>query len=441
MSRWVMAPLLVALLAGSAAARANGRFPQAQAIASVPGSDGRVVFLRATFGVLVSRDTGKTWRWICERALGYEGRFDPAIATTRDGRLWVGLEDGLVSTTDGCDLATTPELAGHFVRDLTTDPRGETLWAITGAPGKRGYVWRRPPGKRFERLAGVDDTNLVTIEVAPSSPARVYVTGQSYATTRGRIFLSDDGGASLLSDERDGGASSLSTDGNLFLAAVDPGDRDRLFLRHIHAAGSDLLISRDAGRTLAKVLSLTSALHGFAKSADGTTYWAGSGIPEHGLFRSTDRGETFTPIAPRGVLCLHWAGPAALFFCDNALGLERPAISIATDARGEAVTPLARLSDVAGPVACARDAGRMRLCEGEWPATRDLLSSGSSAGRMDAGPAPPAVESAVDSGGPGLAPPARRSSCQCEAGAAPAGRGWGWAAALVVVVARRRRWV
>ncbi|MBA3780037.1 MAG: pseudouridine-5'-phosphate glycosidase [Chloroflexi bacterium] len=58
----------------------------------MPSSDGSTIFLRATFGILVSRDAGKTWQWICERALGYEGSWDPPIAVTRDGRLWVGLD-------------------------------------------------------------------------------------------------------------------------------------------------------------------------------------------------------------------------------------------------------------------------------------------------------------------------------------------------------------
>src|SRR5262245_46688717 len=67
-------------------AHANGRFPEAQTFESAPGTDGKTVFLRTTFGVLVSRDRGEHWRWICERALGYGGQWDPAIAVTRDGR-------------------------------------------------------------------------------------------------------------------------------------------------------------------------------------------------------------------------------------------------------------------------------------------------------------------------------------------------------------------
>ncbi|HVJ94918.1 MAG TPA: hypothetical protein VM580_34290, partial [Labilithrix sp.] len=288
-------------------AGANGRFPEAQLIESVPG-DPSTVFLRATFGVLVSHDAGKSWHWICERALGYGGQWDPPITVTRDGRLWVGLEDGLVSTRDGCDLEAVPELDGQTVKDLTTDPRGETIWAITGAPGKASYVFRGTSraadggAPRFQRLASLEDTNLMTIEVAPGHPSRVYLSGQSYSTIRGEIFRSNDGGVTFTRQK-----NALEASGPFFIGAIDPRDPNRLLVRHLHAKGSELLLSRDGGKTFDNVLSMTSAMYGFAKSSDGTTYWAGSGLQEHGLFRSTDRGEHVVSVGKHGVLCLHSA--------------------------------------------------------------------------------------------------------------------------------------
>ena len=157
-----------------------------------PGGDGSTLFLRTTFGVLVSRDAGASWRWICERALGYEGRWDPPTAVTRDGRLWVGLDNGLGSTLDGCKTDVSHELDGETVKDLTTDARGETLWAITGTPNKPSAVWRRRfgGGGKWERLGGkgLESMNLLTIEVAPSKLARLYVSGEPYDTVRGRLF-------------------------------------------------------------------------------------------------------------------------------------------------------------------------------------------------------------------------------------------------------------
>jgi hypothetical protein len=69
--RPLVAAAFTLLLTGSAAA--NGRFPKAQQIVTAPGSGGKTIFLRATFGVLVSRDAGATWSWICEQAIGFSG--------------------------------------------------------------------------------------------------------------------------------------------------------------------------------------------------------------------------------------------------------------------------------------------------------------------------------------------------------------------------------
>lgn len=278
---------------------------------SVPGTD--TLYLRATFGVLVSRDAGKTWHWLCERALGYEGTWDPPIAATRDGRLWVGLESGLVSTKDGCDVKVAAELAGETVKDLTVDAKGETVWAITGAPGKKSFVWRSKgtDAESFERLGGLDDTNFMTIEVAPSNPSRVYVSGQPYGTVRGRLYRSDDGGKTLHGD-----ANELPAEGPFFIAGIDPRDASRVLVRHLHTTGSDVLLTKDGGKTFTNVLSMKSAMFGFAKSDDGKTYWAGSGLADHGIWRSTDRGEKWEKLAAHGVLCLH-AAKSGLFVCEN----------------------------------------------------------------------------------------------------------------------------
>ncbi len=412
-ARWSGFLIGSALISIIGTSRANGRFPEAQLIESVPG-DPSTLYLRATFGVLVSRDAGKSWRWICERALGYEGQWDPPVAATRDGRLWVGLEDGLVSTHDGCDLEAVSELDGHTVKDLTTDPRGETLWAITGAPGKKSFVWRRSPGKKFERLAGMDDTNLMTIEVAPSNPSRVYLSGQPYSTIRGQIFRSNDGGATFTTAK-----NALDADGPFFIGAVDPKDPNRLLIRHLHGKGSDLLLTRDGGKTFKNVLSMTSAMFGFAKAADGSAYFAGSGLADHGIFRSTDRGEHFENVSKNGVLCMHAAAPDALFVCQNALTQGAPAIGVSRDG-GKTVTGLARFADIEGPVACATPDARASLCSGTWPEMKALLTPVLDAGaesrpkrsRMDAG--------ASDAGEAETATPASRSRCGCEVVGVPA---------------------
>jgi photosystem II stability/assembly factor-like uncharacterized protein len=374
-------------------ASANGRFPQAQAIVSVPDSD--TLYLRATFGILVSRDAGKSWQWLCERALGYEGTWDPPIAVTRDGRLWVGLENGLVSTKDGCTVDRIAALEGETVKDLTVDAKTDTVWAITGAPGKKSFVWRSN-GDRFERLGGLDATNFMTIEVAPSNPSRVYVSGQPYGTVRGRLYRSDDGGKTLRGD-----ANELPAEGPFFIAGVDPKDPNRVLVRHLHTTGSDVLLTKDGGKTFANVLSMKSAMFGFAKSDDGKTYWAGSGLADHGIWRSTDRGEKWEKLAPHGVLCLH-AAKSGLFVCENPFVLGAPAIGLSKD-EGKTVDAVATFADVKGPVACAS------ACAALWPETQAQVIARPDAGR----PTPRATKDAGSAAS--NAPPSKHSSCSCDA--------------------------
>ncbi|MDB5219045.1 MAG: BNR/Asp-box repeat domain protein [Myxococcaceae bacterium] len=413
-------PLLttLAIVCSTRDARANGRFPQAQAFETVPGGDGSTIFLRTTFGILVSRDAGETWHWICERALGYDGSWDPPIAVTRDGRLWVGLERGLVSTLDGCTVETATELDGEQVKDLTVDPKGETLWALTGAPEKAGAIWRRSPSAgdggtgtaKWQRMGTMpDNINPMTIEVAPSRPSRIYVSGQPYGTVRGWLWRSDDGGKTIT-----GAANALEHAGPFFIAAVDPKDPNRVLLRHLHTTGSTVLVTPDGGKTFKEVLAMDSAMFGFAKSGDGLTYFAGSGLPQDGIFRSTDRGEHFERVTNHGVLCLHDAPGGRLFVCENPATLGGPAIALSRD-RGATVSTIATFADVRGPIACGADAGTDPdagggLCAAAWPETRTAV--------LPRAPRPTAAsDGGYLDGAAGRTPdetPARRSTCGCE---------------------------
>lgn len=387
-----LAFLTVALVCSTGPALANGRFPSAQAIVTVPRSDGATVFLRATFGILLSRDAGKTWRWMCERALGYDGMWDPPIAATRDGRLWIGLERGLSSTLDGCLVELATELAGETVKDLTVDPSGDILYALTGSPEKRGALWRKAGAAKFERLGPTPEGfNPMTLEVAPSKPARIWVSGQTTGSIRGQLLYTEDGGKSYV-----GGKNELPAEGPFFIADVDPKNADRVLVRHLHTTGSDVLLTTDAGKTLTIVLDMKSAMYGFAKSADGSTYWAGSGLPEHGIFQSKDRGAHFEPVSAKGVLCLSAAPGGRLLVCENPLTKGTPAVSVSTD-DGKTLSGLAQFADVLGPVACAAGPG---VCADAWPETRSLLS-------------PRAADAGVAASTTAAGPAARGSTCGC----------------------------
>src|SRR4051794_18653606 len=90
----VLCVAAVAFLCSAASAYANGRYPKADQLVTAP-DDGDFLAVRATFGVLVSRDAGKSWDWICERAIGYTGVQDPTLGLLEGGTLLASLSEGI----------------------------------------------------------------------------------------------------------------------------------------------------------------------------------------------------------------------------------------------------------------------------------------------------------------------------------------------------------
>ena len=417
-------------------ALANGRFPKADVIATVPGGDGSRLFMRSTFGLLLSNDGGKTWTWLCEQALGFSGTWDPPIVVTRDGRLWAGLADGLRVTKNGCDVREVPELKGELIADLSADARGDRGILVTSTPDKAANVWRQTGADRWEKLGkGISGFAFDTLDAAPSRPARVYLTGVPTAGgLRAHLFRSDDGGATLT--EVKIAVSPSPNDGRLFLSAIDPKNPDRLLVRHVNAQGSNLLLSTDGGETFTVALTMKASMFGFAKSTDGATYWAGSGDPKEGIWRSVDRGVKWEQVSKASVLCLHADGPR-LFSCSNPYALGGYAIAVSTDGGGS-LRALATFDDVTGAVAC--DAGAGTTCSAAWADVKlAIASSGRSpaVAPRDAGSARSTVPDASPSRPEDAESPATpRARCGCQTGGLRAS----WPSMATVAALGLRRW-
>jgi hypothetical protein len=345
-------------------AHANGRFPMAQVVLAPTGGDVGLVVVRTTFGVLISRDGGATFDWVCEENLGFTGTWDPPLALLPGGALVVAPPRGLRSTKDFCSFEAEDALRDETVVDLTTVK--EKLFAATSTEGAPSFVWRRTR-RGWERLGkGVPGLQIDTIEVAPTRTERVYVTGYLAAGGRKAHFLrSDDGGKTLVETN-----PKLERDGRLFVSAVDPRDPNRVYVRQLHGAGSELYRSDDGGKTLIHVLHMNGGMTGFALRDDGSTVFAGSGDPSEGLLRSRDRGKTWEVASKLAVLCLKSAGKR-LFVCSNHFLPGGFPVGVSED-DGTTVRPLFRLADIRGPLGC--DAGASEACERVWPATRALLT-------------------------------------------------------------------
>ncbi len=130
-------------------ARANGRFPFANQLVVKTGPDADL-YVRTSFGVLVSRDKGAFFDWICEPIIGFSGTQDPGLGVFDDGSISVAAFEGLFGSNDGgCSFSQAAAFAGEYVIDVavfrdaplhgiavTSTARGEGY--VTAAPGFAG---------------------------------------------------------------------------------------------------------------------------------------------------------------------------------------------------------------------------------------------------------------------------------------------------------------
>jgi photosystem II stability/assembly factor-like uncharacterized protein len=367
----------LALCLASGSVHANGRMPGATALTLGAGDTERLV-VRATYGIVTSRDGGKKWNWVCEQAVGVSGEADPPLAVTGDGTLiLVAPRGGLLTSKDeGCTWSPGPALfEGKKTVDLAGDPadpaRVVVLASTVDTIDDHGLVSyanlvgeTRNGGESFEAFAALpSDFVGETLEVAPSDAKRVYVSGTA----------NDDPLVGVVLRTKDGGATwSRFTlplpqgSGSVFISAIDPKNPDRLWIR-VPGRGDTfgffpaaLLVSEDGGEHFTEVARTTRAMFGFALSPDGAELAYGG--PFDGLYVGPSDGSAFTKVSSLGVRCLKWRS-SGLYACASQPG----------DAFTLGLSPLAdgafeSLYDARTtcPEACPAGGNFARACESTW---------------------------------------------------------------------------
>jgi hypothetical protein len=458
----------LALLALHAQARANGRMPGATELA-ISRSDPDHLLARATFGLVQSFDGGASWQWVCEQALQVSGDADPLLALTADGSLVLLPPGGgaLISHDAGCTFSPAPApLAGANAVDLTIDPSDPARVLVAASTiddiDDRGVITyvnalieTRDDAASWSELARLPpDFRIETLEIAPSDPRRIYVSGTATSSPLlGVIERSEDGGATWTRTTLDLPATS----GSLFIGAIDPTNPDRLWVR-LPAQGdrlgyfpASLLVSSDKGESFAMLAATSRAgMLGLAVSPDGTRLAFGG--PADGLYVGPSGGTgEFTQVAGVRVRCLRWNGDG-LYAC----GIEPSdafSVGLSVD-EGASFDAVYSLSDTC-PQQCA-DATPFAItcqpswsniepaleapgdrCEVRWPTDAALPDAGSDAGPRDA--AAPRADAAADAG----TPPRGTPACGCRVpGGRPRTRGaaaWGMLVLLVLALRRRVR--
>jgi hypothetical protein len=427
-------------------ARANGRYPASGQIAVSPMSPSTLM-VRATYGLMLSTDSGKTWGWLCEPAVGYGNEEDPEMAFMGNGTLLAGIFEGLsVGTPDACQWAFVPgTLLGKYVIDLSVD-KGDPSQAVliisnsdgqddAGDPIFLTELWQTADQGVTWTQAGValpPQFLGLTVDAAPSNAQRVYLSGRYGAPDYpGVLERTDDRGATWQDLPIPGtGAMSLP-----YIGGVDPQDPDVVYVR-LHAdTGDSLVVTKDGGMTWSTVYTAKGTLYGFALSPDGSTVAIGGDMD--GVLTAPASSLQFTQVSPVGALCLTWAS-SGLYACANEF-VDKFTAGVSTD-QGKTWTALMHLSDVC-PLACSEpDSGVTLDCPALWPATAQTINA--SCG-LDAGPSTGASSAAAASSSSGEPAGTGSKGCSCSL---PGGAGGGAAAlslaglaGLVGAVARTRR--
>ena len=404
----MIAGLLALGLGAGGEARANGRFPASNAVIFSPANPDHVM-VRVTFGLLATRDAGKSWKWICERAIGFSGLEDPSYTVTKTGTIVAGLFEGIRVSRDGGCTWDAVSTAGFTVFIDTTLRADGAVFALASAYDKQGDAGilfksqlfvSHDDAKTFEKVGDLLDPTLLaeSVEVSASDPSRVYISavrGDS-GPRQGVLLVSNDGGKKWIERKitppTPGGAHDGGKSGELapFIAGVDPLKADRVYIRTSASPENPtrLLVTDDAGKTFRTLVSAKGPLLGFALAADGKTVAAGG--PDDGLFGGAFDAKELTQTSALKVQCLGRGGAGHdLWACSNeASGF----VAGSSSDDGAKFVPRLHLADISGALACQPGTGVAKDCEADWPKMQSQMGfmpeAKTTAGAPDAGPTP-----------------------------------------------------
>jgi hypothetical protein len=377
--------LLLALLLATTFASANGRPPLTNGVFFRP-NDAQSIYVRTTFGLLISHDDGCSFRWVCERAIGYGGEFDPKYAVAADGTIFATTFTGLrVSRDGGCTWSYAPILPNNtevWVDAIDIGPNGD-VWIATAESAAPNNVYRSTDvGATFAARGMLSPTVWwKSVKVAPSNADIVYVAGYQVAPSpTARLYRSDNAGGAwterpLFGEQRDPPTMRFGSTPIVLVAAVDPKDPNIVFLTSLEAnppKGDRLYRSADGGVTFTQVLATTDKIRDVFYAADGTIYVATLG---NGGFHSTDRGVTFPPLAsPPQLGCMNQrSADGAIIGCGANWEPDFKAVARTTDAAKW--DKVFRFVELAGPLQCPAGSTSAEMCEPNWPSLRDLFGA------------------------------------------------------------------
>lgn len=401
-----------------------------------------------TFGLLESRDGGTSFDYRCELALGITGEQDTMTVITANGTTVVATFTGVLTSHDGCTYAKPSELMGEIVPDLASSrstPHVVMAFHEIGAPDGKfdsQVVRSTDDGQTWSDVGPALPADLLplTIDIAPSDPRRVYLSGRlgkadDFASV---LMRSDDGGVSFVSQAVPETAGMLQA----YVAAVHPLDVDRVFVRVDDFPGTVIWSSTDGGQTFRKLFTGKGRLLGFAVSPDGSQIAFGG--KDDGTYVGPSDAATFERRSDVGPLCLTWTADA-LYACADA---KTSGFSIGRSLDGGATfASVLDFDALCGATGCDRSTPVGMTCQEDWERLAPRLgtmcgvpdagvASGTQPEASDAGTA--STEASTDDASPEPGPFVLSGGCALAPLASHPGAG-GWIWVFCALVSRDRR--
>ena len=399
MRRVVLAVWSVAALAGIAGA--NGR-PAGTSTINFQQGNAQHIAAGTTFGLLRSDDGGATWKWMCEKAIGYAGTFDPVYGYSPTGAIFATTFDSLTvlrppPAGDGCTFAATP--AGTtYVSDDKIGPDGAVYYTASDPADAKIYR-SNDDGMTFpvSGSPGLNSDWWDSLMVAPSNPQRLYLTGYRFKKVCSNnpamtcMVAADCGGGSgvscdsqkvqLLFRSDNGGSTytplpltglTLTNQSTIDVVGIDKALPDTVYI-HVNldvshpdnsVSGDSLYKSTTAGTSWTKILSTSDPFGlAFLARSNGDLIAA---TQTTGSQKSTDGGASWTPLAsPPHIGCLVESPDHLVWACTHnydSPGIPGDGYGIMKTNDYATWTGVLRYQDIAGVVDCPSTTVQAQQC-------------------------------------------------------------------------------
>ena len=250
---------------------------------------------------------------------------DLGVGIFGDGSIVLSGPAGLTISTDRTCTNPVPSgpIGGRWFADVTVDGQRTTsgLAVSRGPQGKdcggAELFESLDAGRTWSKLSDLPSGFCpLTVDSAPSDVLRVYVSGNVLGADglrlEGQILVSDDRGATWT-------ARAVPDEPRPFIGAIDPTDRDTIYVRTSDPpATGRLLVSNDGAKNYRTIATLTGVplqffgVSGIALSPDGRKLAYGS--LNEGLFVIEGKDGAPEKRSSIPVMCLAWTADG-LYAC------------------------------------------------------------------------------------------------------------------------------